>query len=183
MTFVIDEHHWLSNARRCLSPNQDARTSSLPSVLVMHAISLPPGQFEGDHVERLFTNTLPIGAHSSYASLKGVRVSSHLFIRRDGEIIQFVPFDRRAWHAGRSYWHGICGLNDAAIGIELEGDSAQRYTHAQYKQLSKVGRALMARYPDLTPSRMVGHALIAPYRKEDPGPGFDWQLFFASLQY
>lgn len=150
-------------------------------MLVIHAISLPPGQFSGDAVEQLFLGTLDMDRDPALASLVGVRVSAHLFIRRDGEIIQFVPFDERAWHAGRSHWQGMEGLNDYAIGIELEGDCNQSYTYSQYSRLVQVSRALSQRYPAITLQRTVGHECIAPYRKEDPGPGFDWQLL-AQLQ-
>lgn len=173
----IDKQHWLNGARRSLSPHRDARPNGLPSILVIHAISLPPGQFAGQAVEQLFLGTLDTASDPAVASLAGVRVSAHLFIRRNGELVQFVPFDERAWHAGRSHWQGLDGLNDYAVGIELEGDSQQGYTYSQYRGLAQASWALSQRYPNMTLSRTVGHEYIAPYRKEDPGPGFDWQLF------
>lgn len=169
--------HWLEGVARCLSPNRNVRPVPAPSVLVIHSISLPPGQWGGDDILALFSNTLDYAGHPSFASLQGVKVSAHAVIRRDGRVVQCVPFNERAWHAGRSCWQGLEGLNDYAIGIELEGLPTVPFTLAQYRALVAITIALLRHYPLLTPERIVGHALIAPLRKEDPGPAFDWQLF------
>lgn len=169
--------HWLEGVVRCLSPNRNARPDVAPSVLVVHSISLPPGHWGGDAILALFSNQLDCSEHPSFASLRGVAVSAHLVIRRSGDVVQCVPFNERAWHAGRSRWQGSEGLNDCAIGIELEGLPTVPFTLAQYYALAEVTRALQQRYPQLMIERIVGHALIAPLRKDDPGPAFDWQLF------
>ncbi|MEC9482008.1 MAG: 1,6-anhydro-N-acetylmuramyl-L-alanine amidase AmpD [Halomonas sp.] len=172
------EAGWLAEARHVPSPNYNARPSGEISALVLHSISLPPGCFGGDAIERLFTNTLDTAAHPYYAGLEGLQVSAHLLIRRDGECVQFVAFDARAWHAGRSRWHDgereRSGLNDFSIGIELEGDEIHAYTERQYRTLAACIRALMRAYPQLDEHRITGHARIAPLRKTDPGPAFDW---------
>lgn len=141
------------------------------SLLVIHAISLPPGEFSGRGVERLFTNTLDPDEHSYYREIEGVKVSAHFFVRRSGELIQFVPCDRRAWHAGVSSWRGRDRCNDYSIGIELEGCDDQHFEAAQYKILNRLIVALKHRYPI---TAIVGHSDIAPGRKTDPGPCFDW---------
>lgn len=169
---------WLEGARRVASPNHNVRPEVEISALVLHSISLPPGRFGGDAIERLFTNTLDPAAHPYFATLTGLRVSAHLLIRRDGELVQFVPFEARAWHAGRSRWFDgereRTGLNDFSIGIELEGDEIHPYRERQYRTLGASIRALMAAYPALTRERVTSHARIAPLRKSDPGPAFDW---------
>ncbi|MGE4534814.1 MULTISPECIES: 1,6-anhydro-N-acetylmuramyl-L-alanine amidase AmpD [Halomonas] len=175
---MVIEQGWLTSARRVPSPNCDARPEGEVSLLLLHSISLPPGVFGGDAIERLFTNRLDPSAHPFFAAIQGLRVSAHLLIRRDGECVQFVPFRRRAWHAGRSRWRDgarwRAALNDFAIGIELEGDEVSPYTAAQYERLAEVTRALFAAYPALDASRIAGHAEVAPLRKSDPGPAFDW---------
>ncbi len=175
------EQGWLSGARRVPSPNCDARPAGEVSLLVLHSISLPPGIFGGEHIERLFTNRLDPVAHPFFATIAGLRVSAHLLIRRDGELVQFVPFHRRAWHAGRSCWRDgprwRAALNDFSVGIELEGDEVGPYTGAQYEALSAVCRELLAAYPALGVARITGHAHVAPLRKTDPGPAFDWAYF------
>lgn len=173
----VTADHWLEGVVRCLSPNRNTRPDETPSMLVVHSISLPPGEWGGDAILALFSNQLDCSAHPSFASLRGVTVSAHLVIRRSGDVVQCVPFNERAWHAGRSRWQNIEGLNDCAIGIELEGLPTVPFTWAQYRALAEVTRALQQCYPQLTTERIVGHALIAPLRKEDPGPAFDWQLF------
>lgn len=158
------------------SPNFNQRPENCAiDLLVIHGISLPPGEFGGDAVIAFFTNTLNYDAHSYYASLKDMKVSSHLFIRRDGAIIQFVPFHLRAWHAGVSNFQGRENCNDFAIGVELEGTDDIPYAAAQYEQLVQVIHALQKAYPNITAQRIVGHSDIAPGRKTDPGPAFDWQ--------
>ena len=165
----------LQGARVLPSPHCDARPAGVDiDLVVLHSISLPPGQFGGDAVERLFLGTLDPASHPSFADLAGVRVSSHLFIRRDGEVIQFVPFHQRAWHAGKSSWQGREACNDFSIGIELEGSDYVPYDLAQYAALNAVLQALYQAYPLLDRGHVVGHAEIAPGRKTDPGPAFDW---------
>lgn len=174
------DHHWLTSARRVCSPNASKRPAAEISAIVLHSISLPPGIFGGEAIEALFTNCLDPDAHPFFKTIYTLRVSAHLLIRRDGEIVQFVPFDRCAWHAGRSRWHGRGGVNDFSIGIELEGD-ARAFTHAQYHCLAETLEALIERYPGLDRSRLVSHEAIAPLRKCDPGPSLDWQYLAAQL--
>lgn len=160
------------------SANHNARPEDEISAVVLHSISLPPGRFGGGDIERLFTNRLDADAHPYFAGIAHLRVSAHLLIRRDGECVQFVPFERRAWHAGRSRWFDgereRVELNDFSIGIELEGDEVSPYREAQYRALARVLAALFHRYPAITPARVTSHARIAPLRKSDPGPAFDW---------
>lgn len=173
MKSQIDAAGWASEARRIDSPNFDARpTDADISLLVIHNISLPPGEFGGPGVEQLFTNQLDPAAHPYYATIHSLRVSSHFFIRRDGELIQFVPCRQRAWHAGASSWRGRERCNDFSIGVELEGSDEQPFADAQYDQLNGLIQSLHAAYPSLTD--VAGHSDIAPGRKTDPGPYFDW---------
>ena len=173
---------WLEGATRRHSPNQDARPDPAEvSLLVVHGISLPPGEFGGPWIDALFTNRLDLGAHPYFAQLAGLRVSSHLLIRRDGEIVQYVPFGARAWHAGVSRFAGRERCNDYSIGIELEGADTVPYTDAQYAALAAATRALLQRYPSITPERIAGHSDVAPGRKTDPGPAFDWLRFKTSI--
>lgn len=177
------EDGWLAGARRCPSPHADERPADCPvSLLVVHNISLPPGRFGGDCVERLFLGTLDPLEHPYFESLRGLRVSAHLFIDRDGAITQFVAFGRRAWHAGASCFGGRQNCNDFSVGIELEGTDDEAYTGFQYDALARAAVALMRAYPALTDAHIVGHADIAPGRKTDPGPAFDWQRFGRVLQ-
>ncbi|REC95643.1 1,6-anhydro-N-acetylmuramyl-L-alanine amidase AmpD [Kushneria indalinina] len=175
---IVD--HWLASARQVTSPNADARPADEISGVVLHSISLPPGHFGGDDIEALFTNRLDWEAHPFFESIRGLRVSAHLLIRRDGRCVQFVPFNRRAWHAGRSRWQGRQALNDFTIGIELEGD-ARPFTHAQYQGLAGVLRALESHYPNITAGETVTHEQIAPLRKSDPGPSFDHQYLLGLM--
>jgi AmpD protein len=173
---------WLDGATRRHSPNQDARPDGADvSLLVVHGISLPPGEFGGPWIDALFMNRLDLGAHPYFAGLGGLRVSSHLVIRRDGEIVQYVPFGRRAWHAGASQFAGRERCNDYSIGVELEGADTVPYTGAQYAALAAATRAILRQYPSITPERIAGHSDIAPGRKTDPGPAFDWARFRADL--
>jgi len=171
---------WLADARRVESPNHDRRSAAgVVDLLVIHYISLPPGQFSGDAVERLFTNSLDHAAHPFFETLRGLRVSSHFLVRRRGELVQFVDTCARAWHAGRSCFMGREACNDFSIGIELEGSSEARFTDAQYLRLASLTRALCVRHP----LRWVaGHSDIAPGRKEDPGPLFDWSRYLSSIR-
>ena len=180
------EEGWLAEVRRVPSPNQDARPAGEVSAVVLHSISLPPGEFGGEHIERLFTNTLDADAHPFFSSIAQLRVSAHLLIRRDGECVQFVSFDRRAWHAGRSWWIGAGrarrALNDFTVGIELEGDEVHAYRDAQYRALAMVTKALKVNYPDMNFARITSHARVAPLRKTDPGAAFDWAYFRQCLK-
>ncbi len=167
--------HWLQGASRLPSPHQDARPAGVePSLVILHGISLPPGRFGTGVVESLFLGQLPVPEQRAYPDLVGLRVSSHLFMRRDGSIAQFVPFDRRAWHAGRSAWRGRAGCNDFSIGIELEGMDLLPYADAQYDALARTLPALRAAYPGIVQDAIVGHEHVAPGRKTDPGPAFEW---------
>ncbi|WP_369602213.1 1,6-anhydro-N-acetylmuramyl-L-alanine amidase AmpD [Hahella sp. SMD15-11] len=176
MNRTITPAGWLVPARRILSPNFNARPDPDDiSLVVLHNISLPPGQFGGRDVHRLFTNTLDCSSCEAYAALRGVCVSAHLFIDRAGEVTQFVPFSLRAWHAGVSSYDGRDNCNDFSIGIELEGTDTTPYTDRQYKELADVLQHLLSHYPRLNAGRITGHSDVAPGRKTDPGPAFDWQ--------
>jgi AmpD protein len=168
-----------AQARQVASPNCDARPEGeAVSLLVIHNISLPPGEFGSGAVARLFTNALEFSEHPYYETLRGLRVSSHFLISRDGELVQFVPCSLRAWHAGASMWNGRERCNDFSIGIELEGTDDLPYTGEQYGQLAGLTEALRRRYPI---TDIVGHADIAPGRKTDPGQSFDWVRYRALL--
>jgi len=165
----------LEGVRLVLSPHCDARPNGVDAdLIVIHGVSLPPGQFGGPWIERLFAGSLPREGHPYFAEVSGMRVSSHLLVRRDGEIVQFVPFQLRAWHAGASEYQGRTACNDFSIGIELEGADDVPYEAAQYESAAAVIRALLAAYPQLASGRIAGHSDIAPGRKTDPGPAFDW---------
>ena len=173
---------WLPEARQCPSPNHDERPKNCAiSLLVIHNISLPPGEFGGPWIDRLFTNELPADAHPYFAGIAAGRVSSHLLIRRDGELIQYVPLDQRAWHAGVSSFQDQKECNNFSIGIELEGTDIIPYSDEQYERLATVTRIIQKRYPCITPDRIVGHCDIAPDRKTDPGPVFDWARYHALI--
>lgn len=175
--------HWLEGVHRHPSPNCDDRpVESAIDLLVIHAISLPPGQFGGGHIDALFTNCLDPREHPYFESVGALRVSTHVLVRRLGEVIQYVPFHRRAWHAGESNFKGRSRCNDFSIGIELEGTEEIPYEPVQYMQLARIARLLMSAYPDITPARIVGHVDIAPGRKTDPGPVFDWQRLHQLLK-
>jgi len=164
------------------SPNFDARPEGAPiDTLVIHAISLPPGKFGGPGIEQLFCNRLDPREHPYYDEINDLKVSAHVLIRRDGELVQFVPLHERAWHAGRSYCDGRARVNDFSIGIELEGDDALAFEDAQYQALVGLTRAIRETYPAITPARIYGHGDIAPGRKTDPGPRFDWKRYLATV--
>lgn len=157
------------------SPNCDDRPDGVVvDLIVIHGISLPPGEFGGPWIDALFANTLSSGVHPYFKTLTGLRVSAHVLIRRDGELTQYVPFHRRAWHAGASEYAGRPHCNDFSIGVELEGADDCPYDDRQYLRLAAVIGALRVAYPAIAPDRLVGHADIAPGRKTDPGPVFDW---------
>lgn len=168
----------IPEARWCPSPNFGHRPDGAAiSLLVVHNISLPPGQFGGDQIERFFCNRLDPSEHPYFETIAGLQVSAHALIRRDGSIIQFVNLQDRAWHAGRSSFCGENECNDFSIGIELEGTDDLPYTEAQYRSLTQVSRQVMAAWPEITTDRITGHCDIAPGRKTDPGPAFDWTHF------
>ncbi len=175
-------NHKLASARLVPSPNCDARPDPEDiSLLVIHCISLPPEQFGDEFIDQLFCNCLDPQAHPYFQEIHQLKVSAHLLIRRDGEVTQFVGFDQRAWHAGVSCFQGRERCNDYSIGIELEGSVNQAYTDSQYQSLIEISRLLLVYYPHLTPERITGHSEIAPGRKADPGPWFDWQRYSRGL--
>jgi len=176
----VNANGWFSGVRRIASPNCDARPPGIAiELLVVHNISLPPGQFGGAEVVQLFTNTLNTDGHPYYKQLEGLKVSAHFLIRRDGAIIQFVPCGKRAWHAGVSSWQGRSACNDFSIGVELEGSDDVPFNDPQYVALTRLTRLLRRSYPI---SAIVGHADIAPGRKTDPGPNFDWSRYLAAAK-
>ena len=178
-TLQLDRHTgWVDGASRLLSPNHDDRPEGqLPEVLVIHAISLPPGEYTGDAVARFFLNQLNAAAHPYYEEICDLKVSAHFFIRREGQIIQFVPTSYRAWHAGISELRGRSNVNDFSVGVELEGTDTDTFTVLQYQTLSVLTRLLTVSFPAITPENIVGHSDVAPGRKTDPGPGFDWARY------
>ncbi|MBD3670480.1 MAG: 1,6-anhydro-N-acetylmuramyl-L-alanine amidase AmpD [Gammaproteobacteria bacterium] len=168
----------IRGARYIASPNCDDRPDPFEiNLLVVHGISLPPNEFGGPWIEALFTNSLDPDAHPYFREIHELRVSSHLLIRRDGELLQFVPFNKRAWHAGVSNFCGRERCNDYSIGIELEGTDELPYEEAQYRRLAEVVETVQKAYPEITRDRIVGHSDIAPGRKTDPGPAFSWEHF------
>ncbi|WP_069471443.1 1,6-anhydro-N-acetylmuramyl-L-alanine amidase AmpD [Candidatus Marithrix sp. Canyon 246] len=173
----IDQNNaWIENIYHHPSPNYDQRpTGTEIELLVIHAISLPPNEFGGQFIDQLFTNSLDANAHPDFAEIAQLRVSSHLLIRRNGDIIQYVSLLQRAWHAGVSSFAGRERCNDFSIGIELEGCDSIAYTDIQYQQLINTIKLMQKIWPILTPDRIVGHCDIAPGRKTDPGPFFDWE--------
>jgi AmpD protein len=165
----------MRGARQMASPNCDARPPGMvPELIVVHGISLPPGEFGGPWIDRLFTNTLPADEHPYFDEIAGLTVSSHLCIARGGTVTQYVSFNDRAWHAGVSSYEGRSACNDFSIGIELEGADTVAYEAAQYRALADAVAALCTAYPTLSGERVVGHSDISPGRKTDPGPAFDW---------
>lgn len=173
------EGGWLRHAVRLPSPNFGPRPpQACIDLVVVHSISLPPGQYGGSGVQELFTNRLDWDAHPYYQQIRGLEVSSHFYIRRDGELWQFVSCDDRAWHAGRSHYRGRDNCNDDSIGVELEGLEGETFEPAQYEALARLCQALRERYPI---AHLAGHEHVAPGRKLDPGPGFDWRQLQARL--
>lgn len=173
---------YLTAAVQCPSPNANLRPQGQSvSLLVIHNISLPPGEFGTGCVQSFFTNQLDTSVDPYFQTIAELQVSAHLFIERDGAITQFVPFEARAWHAGASSFEGIANCNDYSIGIELEGCDDIAYTDAQYNALAKVTRQILSAYSEITPERIVGHNQIAPERKTDPGEAFDWDRFYKLL--
>jgi AmpD protein len=170
----------LAGVRQVLSPHFDERPAGMvPELLVVHGISLPPGEFGGPWIDRLFTGTLPAEAHPYFKEIEGLIVSAHAVIRRDGEIVQYVPFGKRAWHAGKSQYRGRSSCNDFSIGIELEGADGTPYTDAQYTALAALTVVLLGAYPTLSAEHIVGHGDVAPERRSDPWAVFDWPRYRA----
>ena len=173
----------LAGVRQVLSPHFDERPPGVqPELLIVHGVSLPPGEFGGPWIDRLFTGTLPAAAHPYFAQIEGLRASAHALIRRDGQIVQYVPFTLRAWHAGKAEYRGRSECNDFSIGVELEGTDDAPYADAQYDALASLTAALLAAYPSLSAHAIVGHSDVAPGRKTDPGPSFEWARFRTLLE-
>ncbi len=173
----------ISPARFCPSPNRDERPNGVvPELIILHGISLPPGEFGGAEIEALFMNELDWDAHPYFGEIRGLLVSAHLLIRRDGGLVQFVPFTERAWHAGESSFRGRAQCNDFSIGIELEGEDRIAYDDRQYDVLSAVVQAACCAYPHISARQLVGHCDVAPGRKGDPGPAFDWLRLYDALE-
>jgi AmpD protein len=173
---------WIKNIRRVKSPNCDERPENTEiSLVVIHGISLPPGQFGGRYIDQLFTNTLDPERHPYFQEIKDLRVSSHIYINRKGAVTQYVPFNKRAWHAGESEFDGCRACNDFSIGIELEGTDDVPYEPVQYKKLSDITKMIMSKWPAVTRERIRGHSDISPGRKTDPGACFDWDCFYNLL--
>ena len=176
------ENHLIKNIKYIRSPNFNERSqNSSIKLIVIHAISLPPKEYGGDYVENFFLNKLKISDHEYFEEIKDLKVSSHLYIKRDGEIIQFVPFDKRAWHAGESSFNGEFDCNDFSIGIELEGSDCDNFTDHQYQVLIDVTKQLMNEYPDVKKNSIKGHSDIAPGRKTDPGDRFEWTRYLSKI--
>lgn len=176
------DNAWIEGVARYPSPNADERPPDAAiDLLVVHGISLPPGEFGTPYVEALFCNRLDPHAHPSFKSVADFRVSAHIFIRRSGEMVQFVPFPLRAWHAGESEFCGRTRCNDFSIGVELEGTDDVAYEDAQYERLIELAGLLRRTWPAITPERIVGHCDIAPARKTDPGPAFEWHRIRKAL--
>lgn len=182
LTCTTGDDLWLSGICHRPSPNYNARPDDTAvDLLVIHNISLPPGEFGGDSIEHFFTNRLDPDRHPFFREIAQMKVSAHLLVRRDGSVIQFVPLNQRAWHAGRSAFQGRQECNDFAIGIELEGTDTTPYTDQQYAALSSLTHRIQQHYPEITAERITGHSDIAPGRKTDPGPAFDWPRYLGSL--
>ena len=175
-------NHLLESARQVPSPNCGDRPGAMKfDLVVIHSISLPPGQYGGKSIERFFCNQLEVNEHPYFKEIEGLEVSAHLLILRSGEVVQFVPFHRRAWHAGASHYQGRENCNDFSIGIELEGTDIDEFELEQYQMLAQIVQALASNYPEFSVNGVTGHSDIAPGRKSDPGVGFDWGYFHSLL--
>ncbi len=181
MDFTLDQDGWIKQARRINSPNYGLRPDNEISLLVIHNISLPPGQFGTGMIDALFTNQLPAGRDAFLDSILDVQVSAHFMIDRNGCLTQYVSCHHRAWHAGQSSFQGRDNCNDYSIGIELEGTDELPYSDAQYQCLATLTRTIRLHYAQITPGRICGHSDIAPGRKTDPGPAFDWKRLQQTL--
>ena len=177
----IDKSFHLKEAKICLSENCSERMTEEISLLVIHNISLPPGEFGGGYVEKLFTNSLDPNDHPYFSEIYDLKVSSHLLIERDGSLVQFVPFNKKAWHAGVSSFKGRENCNEFSIGIELEGTDENAYTDDQYRALIDITKELMLVFQDIKKENIVGHSDIAPGRKTDPGKAFNWHYYLSNL--
>ena len=175
------EKGWLDKAKRCTSPNYDVRSNKEIDLIVIHSISLPPGIFGNSFIEDFFQNKLDHSKDKYFQEIKDLKVSSHVLIKRSGEIIQFVPFNKKAWHAGLSSFKNEENCNEFSIGIELEGYHTEKYTNNQYESLVEVSKALINNYRDLNKDNIVGHSDISPHRKEDPGKYFEWSYYLERL--
>ena len=175
------EKGWLDKANRCPSPNYDVRSNKEIDLIVIHSISLPPGIFGNSFVEDFFQNKLDHSKDKYFQEIKDLKVSSHVLIKRSGEIIQFVPFNKKAWHAGLSSFKNEENCNEFSIGIELEGYHTEKYTNDQYESLVEVSKALIKNYRDLNKDNIVGHSDISPDRKKDPGKYFEWSYYLGRL--
>lgn len=183
MTQLTLENGWIREARKVPSPNCGPRPDGCePGLIVIHNISLPPGHYGGDCIERFFTNCLDWDEHAYFEEIRGMQVSAHLLLRRCGELVQFVSLDERAWHAGNSCWEGRENCNDFSIGIELEGSDEEPYADEQYATLQVVTALLLDHYPLVSIDSITGHSDIAPGRKTDPGPAFDWDRYRRLLE-
>ena len=179
----IDDSGWLQSVDVFKSPNFDSRPDDVAiRLIVVHGISLPPGEFGGGHIQQFFCNNLDAGLHPYFESICAMRVSAHCLVERSGNIVQFVSFRDRAWHAGESCWRGETACNDFSVGIELEGCDDAAYTEAQYLSLGNLVRALRLAYPQIAADAITGHSDIAPGRKTDPGPAFDWARLRRGLE-
>ena len=177
----IDRSFYLKEAKICLSENCSERMTEEISLLVIHNISLPPGEFGGGYIEKLFTNSLDPNDHPYFSEIYDLKVSSHLLIERDGSLVQFVPFNKKAWHAGVSSFKGRENCNEFSIGIELEGTDENAYTDDQYRALIDITKELMLVFQDIKKENIVGHSDIAPGRKTDPGKAFNWHYYLSNL--
>lgn len=178
----IDDAGWLQSVEVFRSPNFDSRPDDTHiKLVVVHGISLPPGEYGGGYIQQFFCNSLDARLHPYFQEICALTVSAHCLVERDGNILQFVSFQDRAWHAGESQWRGESACNDFSVGIELEGCDDEAYTGAQYESLAKIVRALRSRYPRIAADAVTGHSDIAPRRKTDPGPAFDWNRLGESL--
>lgn len=176
------EGEWLAGATRRSSPNCDPRPADAAiDLVVIHGISLPPGEFGGEHIDALFANCLDENAHPYFAEIRSLQVSAHVLIRRDAQVVQYVPFSQRAWHAGESMFQGRAQCNDFSIGIELEGADETLYEVVQYRRLAELLGLIRKQWPAITRERIVGHCQVAPGRKTDPGPSFQWETLNALL--
>jgi AmpD protein len=185
MAFEVDvSRGLLSPCCFSASPHCDARPEGAAiDLLVIHNISLPPGVFGGYYIDDLFLGRLPVAEHPYFESIARLKVSAHVLIRRDGEVVQFVPFHQRAWHAGPSSFSGRAACNDFSIGIELEGADDVDFEESQYQQLAAITQCLMVAYPGIKAANIVGHSDIAPGRKTDPGPHFDWMKYYGLMNF
>lgn len=179
---VDEQGEWLDSVRKVISPNCDQRPDDVEiDLLVIHSISLPPETFGGAYIDQLFTNTLDLAYHPYFKEIRSLRVSAHVLIDRVGMVTQYVPFIQRAWHAGESIFKGKKNCNDYSIGIELEGCDNQDFTQVQYMMLANISTAIIRFWPKINQQRIIGHCHIAPNRKTDPGPTFNWDAYYSSL--